>query len=420
MKKKFQILLVLFFGLFLIGCNTPSDNNDNNNDNNDINNGITLNDYEVNFVLNNGKDDYLMLFQENSKIEIDINLFNNGYEFSGWYLDEDLTIPLTDDYKLQSNINLYAKWDVKMLDVTFYVGEEVYELQQVPYKGKITQVTDPVKEGYSFKGWRTSTASYEYDFETSIYKDTDLYAIFNPIPFVVKYDLGYSLYPNKDALYVDFFTDFYNFMKENTDADFEKYNIASAEEFLVFCRDWNANKKDSFYGVGDAFAKYFVTIEVGGVIENQPTSTFIGYCYQNEMYLDFIPHLMTFFAYWRTDEGYTGGSADPNNTGNDFFASAWASLVDTCKFFHFTSENLNDTYSWFNSERVKDALDNIPGVLTSNLESLGDTDNPVILKDISRNGYTFLGWFDSLEEDANKLTEVTKGMTVYAKWQKNE
>lgn len=174
--------------------------------------------------------------------------------------------------------------------------------------------------------------------------------------------MGKLVFESKKDLYNSYFSDFYKFMKKKTNVSFEQYGIKSKKDFLDFCSDWNANDNHSFYGVGDAFSKYYVEINIDSRLEDQSSEFFIGYCYENDMYLEFIPFLMNFFEYWRTDEGYTGGKDDPDNTGSDFFAHAWASLVDTCKFFHFTSDNLNDTYPWFQSERVKDALDNIPNV----------------------------------------------------------
>lgn len=237
--------------------------------------------------------------------------------------------------------------------------------------------------------------------------------------FKVNYKLGYEVFETKFDLYQSFFTDFYNFMLKNTDINFKKYNISNLEDFLKFCSNWSADNNHSFYGVGLAFGKYFVHIDVGGKLKDQPKTSFIGYLYQNELYTEFIPFLMRFFEYWRTDEGYTGGDADPTNTGNDFFADDWASLVDTCKFFHFSSKNLNDTYAWFNSKRVKDALDNIPSV-NVNLTDTSEIGTPIILKNISREGYTFLGWYDSVEKTAEKVSDVDRDMTVYARWLKDK
>lgn len=236
--------------------------------------------------------------------------------------------------------------------------------------------------------------------------------------FKITYEMGYKIFNSKHDLYESFFTDFYQFIKTHTHEDFKKYNIKSVADFLSFCANWEADNSHSFYGVGHAFGKYFVSVDVCGKLENQPKTSFIGFLYQNELYTEFIPFLMRFFAYWRTDENYTGSQADPLNTGNDFFADGWASLVDTCKFFHFSSKTLNDTYSWFNSKRVKDALDHIPGVGITSVD-VCDIDKWLVLEKVSREGYTFLGWYDSKDPSAHHITKVNKDMTVYAKWQKD-
>ena len=89
--------------------------------------------------------------------------------------------------------------------------------------------------------------------------------------------------------------------------------------------------------------------------------------------------------------------------------------MDTCKFFYFTGDNLNDTYPWFKSERVKDALDNIPGVGSNIVFLYGDIENPIILPNLQREGYIFLGWYD---EFGNKVETVYSEMNVVAKWEK--
>ena len=233
-----------------------------------------------------------------------------------------------------------------------------------------------------------------------------------PETIKIEYDLGYEQFDTKNDLYNAYFTEFYNFLKTKTDCDLEKYNINSVEDFLRECLNWNFDNTDSFKGVGNAFAKYYVTIKVGDTLENQPTDTFVGYCYQNNKFKDFLEHLEVFFAYWRTDEGYTTST----NNGNDFFASAWAALVDTCKFFYFTSDNITDTYSWFTKERsprVHYMLDNIPGVGKVNL--IKESINSIYLPSISRMHYKFLGWYN---EEGEKISLVSNDTKVSAKWER--
>ena len=130
--------------------------------------------------------------------------------------------------------------------------------------------------------------------------------------------------------------------------------------------------------------------------------------------------MITFFAYWRTDEGYT---TDTNN-GNDFFAIPWASMVDTSKFFYFTSETLNDIYAWFNSERVKHALDFIPGVNISKIDTFAFKTEDYQLPDtLVVEGYKFEGFYldssftkpvDTITPDMVNNQEVT----IYVKLSK--
>lgn len=234
--------------------------------------------------------------------------------------------------------------------------------------------------------------------------------------FEVSYELGYEQFNTKDDLYEAYFTDYYNFLIEYTNVNMSLYNIEDVSDFLVFCKTWDANGRNELAGVGNAFGSYYLKPTEGGNFADQPTTCFIGYCYQNNMYLDFLEFLEVFFAYWRTDEGYTTST----NHGNDFFYSSWAAFVDTCKFFYFTSETITEKYKWFTetrSPRVHYALDHVPGVGEVNLEYTSTINCPIVLPELSRMYYTFLGWFDS---EGNKVTTVASNMTVYAKFSRNK
>lgn len=233
--------------------------------------------------------------------------------------------------------------------------------------------------------------------------------------FEVNYVLGYEQFDSKDALYEAYFTDYYNFLIKMTDCNMEELNINNLEDFLDICKTWDAYGKNEMAGVGNAFGKYYLVPTKGGTFADQPTTHFIGYCYQNNKYLDLLEFLEVFFAYWRTDEGYT----TETNNGNDFFYSSWAAFVDTCKFFYFTSDTITEKYKWFTetrSPRVHYALDHVPGVGEVNLETSGKLSNPITLPELKRMYYTFVGWFD---ENGNEVKTVSSSMTVYAKFIRN-
>ena len=231
-------------------------------------------------------------------------------------------------------------------------------------------------------------------------------------PFNIEYDLGFEYYETKGDLFVAFFTDFYEFLLNNTNFNFSTYNIENIDDFLTFCSTWKYGSSSEMTHTGSAFGPYFLSVEVGGSFETQPTTHFVGYCYQNNMYRDLLEFLEVFFAYWREDEGYTNST----NNGNDFFASSWAAIVDTCKYFYFTSDTLTDVYKWFTEERsarVHWCLDNTPGVM--NIDLVTSSAETVVLPIIDRMYYDFLGWYD---EYGNIYTDVSDSIKVYARFER--
>ncbi len=356
-----------------------------------------------------------ILVKKGSILDMNQEIEFGNYNVEEWFLDEAKTLELPEGYIIKEDIVLYATLqEVCKITYVNYDGSSEYDWVKKGEHAKEKTLSDPDME---FLGWFDRTLTKKFDFDSVISENTVLFAKWDAEEFTVTYNLGFEYYETKDLLYKAFFTDFYDFLITKTDIDMEILEITSCEEFLEVCADWNAYGKDSFYGVGDMFSKYYVTVEIGGKLENQPTDTFIGYCYQQGKYVEFIKHLMVFFEYWRTDEGYTGGADDPDNLGNDFFAEPWASLVDTCKFFKFTSKNLNDTYSWFRSERVKEALDNIPSVINMTLDTKGTKIDPVYLPYLNvRDGYTFIGWVDEANQEVESIYKET---IVSAVWKKN-
>jgi len=232
--------------------------------------------------------------------------------------------------------------------------------------------------------------------------------------FKIDYDLSFDYFETKDDLYKAFFTDYYYFLISYTTCDMDSYGIENVDDFLSYCKNWNANGGNEMAGLGNAFGRFYLTPTTNGTIETQPTTTFLGYIYNQGKYLDLIEHLEVFFGYWRTDEGYSLY----DEHGNDFYYGAWAAFVDTCKFFYFTSETLPNTYKWFTIEkspRVHYMLDNIPGV--GKIDLVKESSDEVILPIIERMHYRFLGWFDESNNKVNSLySTYSKTFKVHAKF----
>ena len=83
-------------------------------------------------------------------------LQEEGFNFIGWYLDEQLTIAAIEGAILSSDVKVYAKWEeiIKTYEVSFENNEHGSVQQKLT---EVTQLPDtlPVltEEGYRFDGW---------------------------------------------------------------------------------------------------------------------------------------------------------------------------------------------------------------------------------------------------------------------------
>lgn len=84
-------------------------------------------------------------------------------------------------YKVNANISITFNFATEVThDVTFKVGEDVYDSEEVYDGYTVTQPSDPeIPEGYNtFKGWFEAGSDTAYDFSTPVNADLTLYAQF--------------------------------------------------------------------------------------------------------------------------------------------------------------------------------------------------------------------------------------------------
>ncbi len=213
---------------------------------------------------------------------------------------------------------------------------------------------------------------------------------------------------SKAELFTAFFTDFYHYiMLYHGTEKLIANGITSLEDFLNLAKDPNGGGTTNHRGIGNIAGEYLLKKDINGVIENQPSSVFLGYCYKNNLYRDVINFFYNFFAYWRIDEKY----ANLTNYGADLFAEAWAPTVDIAKFFYYNEET-----SYVKTDRMIDCLTNVAGVVYGMNETF-----PTNLK---LRGYRFEGWYltsDYSGERVTTLPDTTNGkVTLYAKWEIDE
>lgn len=242
-----------------------------------------------------------------------------------------------------------------------------------------------------------------------LYKELQKDLTGSKLNFVTTIDDNKNIYISKEKLFKGFFTDFYFYIclyhgDEELVKD-KKYNV---NDFVTLAGDFNGDGVSNCYGIGNLAGRYMLVKDINGIIENQPETGFLGFCYKNGLYSDVIPFLINFFAYWRLDEKY----ANLSNYGADTFAEAWAPTVDFAKFFYYDSNT-----SYVKTERMLDCFNNIAGVAYG-IEGCKSVPSFVNLR-----GYKFEGWYDNKDFSGKPITGVDyskiDNLVLYAKFSVN-
>lgn len=123
------------------------------------------------------------------KVDVDSTLpepdepVRNGYTFTGWFTDAQLTTPYDFNSAVEGNFTLYAGWEIRQYTVTYnynYEGAPASATRQVTFGQSVEAPDDPVRSGYIFIGWYTQTEitanTEQYDFTLPVEGDLTLYA----------------------------------------------------------------------------------------------------------------------------------------------------------------------------------------------------------------------------------------------------
>lgn len=148
MKKIKAIILVFMFVCFA-GLFSACGNGD---------------EYNINFYVD-GEIFETITTSGNRSLTLENEPSKDGYEFGGWYFDEDYTDQFSlDHYKetsLTSDVNVYAKWNVVGYKITYHSnngeGQTVEQSFTVNDSVKAIENTSFEKEGFAFAGWCTKS-----------------------------------------------------------------------------------------------------------------------------------------------------------------------------------------------------------------------------------------------------------------------
>lgn len=352
--------------------------------------------YDIVYYLNGGTNHSLNVNSYEEKSEVD--LFpptKEGYKFVGWYLDPGLTKKIE---KITTNntgkINLYAKWEVIHYTINYYLDGGINHLDN---KEKYT-INDevifqnPAKEGYVFLGW-----FLEPDFKTeiiSIAKGSKnsiiLYAKWEEKSYKVNYHLngGINSPLNKEIIY-------------ESDLPFNLINPTRE---------------------GYIFLGWFLSSD----FKNQITSISSVSTDEINVYAKWEEIIYTYNIFYHLDDGIN----HPNNPNIYQESSLPITLLNPTKEgYEFLGWFMNSDYS---GEKItvlsvgfkqditlyakwqKIIIYQIDYILdgginhSQNPTQFSAKDLPITLKNPTKEGFIFIGWFESVDFTGEKIEVISK------------
>ena len=378
------------------------------------------NDYEITYELDGGTNNSKnpATYKGGASVKL-YDPTKAGYVFGGWYAEPEFKNKITTISKVNDDITIYAKWNDIQFNVVYNANGgtgKMNKISNVTVKTLKLSKNAYTRKGYTFAGWNTSKKgdgiafsdeqSAFNEFPTVKNKGTvTLYAQWYTPTYNISYELNggtnNSANPEtynvtKDVTLKNPTRTGYTFKGWYTDSSFKtkvtKVAKATGSDITLYAK-WQANaftvKFNANGGKGKMASVKGTAPESLTLSKN--TFTRAGYT----------------FAGWNTDKkgngtAYTDGDAiempNAKNGASITLYAQWYTPTYTISYELNGGENNNANPETYNV--TKD----------------------VILKNPTRQGYTFLGWY----KDAAYKTKVTKvvkttgsDITLYAKWQAN-
>ena len=409
-------------------------------------------EYEVTYDLDGGtnsKSNPDKYTRENETIKLK-DPTKDGYIFIGWELDGKIITEISTD--IVKNITLKAVWEVAPVyhDITFFLnGGTVTSDYDTKYQEGVGMVLPTIKkDGYTFLGWNTEnkvTTNYIKEIPATATTDYTLYAIFEKIK--VYSSINYELYDG------EFEVEAPTKYEEGQTLDLPT-PVKAGYEFAGWYlnKEFSGNEityiKDTNTGDITLHAKWVSNIPTYTVTYNLNGGTFkkdTPYATRTEMVNDFLKDINAYYKVSMTVESFFDDSYNVSALSNFFnnasYKEKWAwvkeyiiacatdtgysglmYLTDESDAYHNTyiraniSSFLGESYrsSWPASmDFTDDGLANgyvnyLPGDEQNIVyEFTADTET-FDLPIVTRNEFTFIGWFN---EQGEKVEQIVKGTT---------
>ena len=157
---------------------------------------FTANTYAVNYIVNNevyatdsiAYGERIILREEPTK---------EGYTFSGWKVEGFENIPQNMPAKDITVIGIFSN----TYAITYIVNDEIFAIDSLLYGSEIILREEPVKEGYTFSGWRIE--GFEEIPETMPAQNLKMVGYFTANTYAVNYIVNNEVYATDSIAYGD-------------------------------------------------------------------------------------------------------------------------------------------------------------------------------------------------------------------------
>ena len=322
------------------------------------------------------------------------------YDFLGWFDNAECTGAPIESISNTANqdVVLYAGWaqNIVASNITYELNGGTAEGLPTEYiEGVVTALPNATKEGYTFLGWFLNadlTGDALTEIPTTATGDIKLYAGFEAIEYTIEYDLdagSFNEYPkqyaNKAELVADFMSD-YNKLYGTAHTKPEETHSARTTNF------W---KNAEMYAKWKWMLEYFCDLaKEQGFGSN---TSYYTNMYNGGNGIGTVSGYVT--------QSVTTYLLGINGTiWNEQYKATYGSLSSKATTLDFTAESGNE---------YQEYMIFAPRTYNADLE--------VTLIEPTREGYTFLGWYDNEEFAGEKVTVIAKGTLgnkkYYASWE---
>ena len=304
------------------------------------------------------QDKYEVEYKYNDEVETLNNPVQPGYGFTSWGATVPETMPAED-------LVFNAVFTPRDYTLTFMSGSDVLSTSTVAYGASISALADPVKVGYTFKGWdKVVPATMPAD-------DLVINAVWEVITYTITYDydggrVG-SYYATRDEMVADFLKDF---------------NTFAGKTYTTVAAYWGDTNKSNFWRNAEMHAKWswiFEALMPYAKAQGQVTTYLEG----------MLASPMSLSGYATQNVAIYLLGIDVA-TWNSTYKATYGGLSSSYTTINCTSEAVQNTYLNYDGNARKYTVE-----------------DEVVLLDLVKDAHDFIGWYNG----ETKVTSIAKGTT---------